>query len=125
MAVDRRVWPAGEALLDLVYGLILGIPVAHRKLGPSSKLTTMDTATRAPPGQCGSGGEPAYPSRSRVLVPAWRICGIRWSSIGARWIIAYRWLKTTPTGGQSRRRATISLVQVEPAIFDRRRTRKA
>ena len=26
---------------------------------------------------CGSGGEPAYPSRSRVLVPAWRICGIR------------------------------------------------
>jgi hypothetical protein len=28
-------------------------------------------------------------------------------------------------GGQSRRRATISLVKVEPAIFDRRRTRKA
>jgi len=28
-------------------------------------------------------------------------------------------------GAQSRRRATISLVQVEPAIFDRRRTRKA
>src|SRR5262249_56405137 len=34
MAVDRRIWPAGEALLDLVYGLILGIPVANRKLGP-------------------------------------------------------------------------------------------
>src|SRR6516162_2687391 len=34
MAVDRRIWPAGEALLDLVYGLILGIPVAYRKLGP-------------------------------------------------------------------------------------------
>ena len=28
-------------------------------------------------------------------------------------------------GGQSRRRATISLAQVEPAIFDRRRTCKA
>src|SRR5215471_13183536 len=34
MAVDRRIWPAGEALLDLVYSLILGIPVAYRKLGP-------------------------------------------------------------------------------------------
>src|SRR6516164_9599381 len=34
MAVDRRVWPAGEALFDLVYGLILGVPVANRKLGP-------------------------------------------------------------------------------------------
>src|SRR6516162_8819194 len=34
MAVDRRIWPAGEALLDLVYGLILGIPIANRKLGP-------------------------------------------------------------------------------------------
>src|SRR6516165_883369 len=34
MAVDRRIRPAGEALLDLVYGLILGIPVANRKLGP-------------------------------------------------------------------------------------------
>src|SRR6202030_2292532 len=34
MAVDRRIWPAGEALLDLVYGLILGIPVANRNLGP-------------------------------------------------------------------------------------------
>src|ERR1700757_2763567 len=34
MAVDRRIWPAGEALLDLVYGLILRIPVANRKLGP-------------------------------------------------------------------------------------------
>src|SRR5262244_832820 len=34
MAVYRRLWPAGEALLDLVYGLILGIPVANRKLGP-------------------------------------------------------------------------------------------
>src|SRR5215472_5340570 len=33
MAVDRRIWPAGEALLDLVYSLILGIPVAYRKLG--------------------------------------------------------------------------------------------
>src|SRR5215831_10131243 len=34
MAVDRRIRPAGEALLDLVHGLILGIPVGHRKLGP-------------------------------------------------------------------------------------------
>src|SRR2546421_12990910 len=98
MAVDGRIWPAGETLLDLVYGLILGIPVANRKLGPLLEMTTMDTATRAPPGQCGSGGEPAYPSRSRVLVPGWRICGIRYSSIGARWIIAYRWPKTTRRG---------------------------
>ena len=56
-----------------VHRLILG---SRRRLiensAPSSKLTTKDTATRAPPGQCGSGGEPAYPSRSRVLVPAWR-----------------------------------------------------
>src|ERR1700726_4224618 len=34
MAVDRRIWPAGEALLDLVHGLILGILVVNRKLGP-------------------------------------------------------------------------------------------
>src|SRR6516162_1054041 len=38
MAVDRRIWPAGEALIDLVYGLILGIPVANRKLGPLLKI---------------------------------------------------------------------------------------
>src|SRR5262249_46719919 len=38
MAVDRRIWPAGEALLDLVYCLILGIPVAYRKLGPLLKI---------------------------------------------------------------------------------------
>src|SRR6516164_1936579 len=34
MAVDRRIWPAGEALRDLVYSLIFGIPVANGKLGP-------------------------------------------------------------------------------------------
>src|SRR5438445_9724419 len=65
--------------LDYTYtASFSGSPSLIENSAPSSKLTTMDTATRAPPGQCGSGGEPAYPSRSRVLVPAWRICGIRY-----------------------------------------------
>src|SRR5207248_3216687 len=34
MTVDRRIGPAGEALLDFVYRLVLGIPVGNRKLGP-------------------------------------------------------------------------------------------
>jgi hypothetical protein len=59
MTVDRRIGPAGEALLDFVYRLVLGIPVGNRKLGPLLEMTTMETATRAPPGQRGSGGEPA------------------------------------------------------------------
>ena len=75
-----------------------GSPSLIENSAPSSKLTTIDTATRAPPGQCGSGGEPAYPSRSRVLVPAWRICGIRYSSPGARRIIAHRRPKATAEG---------------------------
>jgi hypothetical protein len=32
MTVDRRIGSAGEALLDFVHRLILGIPVGNRKL---------------------------------------------------------------------------------------------
>jgi hypothetical protein len=52
------------------------------------------------------------------------ICGIRYSSNGVP--MDYRSpVVENDTYGESRRRTTISLAQVDPAIFDRRRTRMA
>src|SRR4029077_15056174 len=125
MAVDGRIWPAGEALLDLVYGLILGIPVANRKLGP---LLEIDNDGHCHPGSA----RPARIGR-RARIPeqitssGHFLSDLRHSIVLNRRPMDYRLpvAENYPDRGQSRRRATISLVQVEPAIFDRRRTRKA
>jgi hypothetical protein len=125
MAVDRRIWPAGEALLDLVYGLILGISVANRKLGPLLEID--DDGHRHP------GSDRPVRIRRRARVPEqiassgpW-LADLRHSIFLSRRPMDYRLpvAENYTDGGQSRWRATISLVQVEPAIFDRRRTRKA
>src|SRR4029077_20738913 len=122
MAVDGRIWPAGEALLDLVYGLILGIPVANRKLGP---LLEIDDDGHRHPGT-------ARPVRigRRARVPEQIassgscLADLRHSIVLNRRPSDYRLpvAENDTDGGQSQRRATISLAQVEPAIFDRRRT---
>src|ERR1700736_2514803 len=98
MAVDRRIWPAGEALLDLVYGLILGIPVANRKLGP---LLEIDDDGHRHPGSARPvriGRRARVPEQIASSGPC--LADLRHSIFlnRRRWIIAYRWLKTTPTG---------------------------
>src|ERR1700730_14687845 len=125
MAVDRRIWPAGEALLDLVYGLILGIPVANRKLGPLLEID--DDGHRHP----GTARPVRIGRRARVPEQIARsgpcLADLRHSIVLNRRPMDYRLpvAESDTDGGQSRRGATISLVQVEPAIFDRCRTRKA
>src|SRR5215472_4776707 len=124
MAVDRRIWPAGEALLDLVYGLILGIPVANRKLGPLLEID--DDGHRHPgsarPVRIGrSARVPEQISRSGpCLADLWHSIFLDRRPMNYRLPAA----EIDTDGGQSRR-ATISLAQGEPAIFDRRRTRRA
>src|SRR6202040_659106 len=124
MTVDCRIGSAGEALFDFVHRLVLAIPVVNRKLR-ASKLTTMDTATRAPPGQRGSGGEPAYPSRSRVLAIIRGDCGIQHSSPGARWIIAHRRRKTTAARAGPTEQPRYRYRATMPLLLQRCRTRKA
>src|SRR5215472_7084646 len=72
MAVDRRIWPAGEALLDLVYGLILGIPVANRKLGP---LLEIDDDGHRHPGSARPVRDRAESRRSRADREFWSLLG--------------------------------------------------
>src|ERR1700738_5607223 len=125
MAVDRRIWPAGEALLDLGHGLILGILVVNRKLGPLLKIG--DDGHRHPgtarpvrigrrarvPEQIASSGPCLADLRHSIVLNR--------RPMDSRLPVAENYTD----GGRSRRRAMISLVQVEPAIFDRRPTRKA
>ena len=125
MAVDRRIWPAGEALLDLVYGLILGIPVANRKLGP---LLEIDDDGHRHPGSARPvriGRRARVPEQIASSGPC--LADLRHSIFLNRRPMDYRLpvAENDPDAGQSRRRAMISLAQVEPAIFDRRGTRKA
>jgi len=125
MAVDRRIWPAGEALLDLVYGLILAIPVANRKLGP---LLEIDDDGHRHPGSARPvliGRRARVPEQIASSGPC--LADLRHSIFLNRRPMDYRLpvAENDTDGGHSRQRATISLVQVEPAIFDRRRTRKA
>src|ERR1700738_2173843 len=117
MAVDRRVWPPGEALLDLIYGLILGIPVANRKLGPLLEID--DDGHRYP----GSARPVRIGRRARIpeqiassgpgLADLRHLIALNRRPMDYRFPVA----ETDTDGGQSRRRATISLVQVEAAIF--------
>src|ERR1700751_5986944 len=120
MAVDRRIWPAGEALLHLVYGLIFWIPVANRKLGPLLEID--DDGHRHP----GSARPVRTGRRARVTEQIASsgpcLADLRHSRFLNRCPMDYRFrvVKNDTDGGQSRRGATISLVKVEPAIFDRR-----
>src|SRR5215468_1769154 len=121
MAVDRRIWPAGEPLLDLVHGLILGIPVADRKLGP---LLEIDDYGHRHPGSARPvriGRRARVPEQIASSGPC--LANLRHSIVLDRRPMGYRLpiAENDTDRGQSRRRATISLVQSEAAIFDRRR----
>src|SRR5580704_3865998 len=103
MAVEGRIWPAGEALLDLVYGLILGIPVANRKLGP---LLEIDDDGHRNPGSARPvriGRRARVPEQIASSGPC--LADLRHSIVLNRRPMDYHlpvWLKTTPTGAQSR-----------------------
>src|ERR1700730_4350824 len=117
MAVDRRIWPAGEALLDLVYGLILGIPVANRKLGP---LLEIDDDGHRHPGSARPvriGRRARVPEQIASSGPC--LADLRHSIFLNRRPMGYRLsvAKTAPDGSQSRRRATISLAHGRAGYF--------
>src|SRR5215831_1494614 len=124
MAVDRRIWPAGEALLDLVYGLILGIPVANRKLGPLLEID--DDGYRHP----GSARPVRIGRRARVpekisrsgpcLTDLRHSIFLDWRPMDYRLPVAENYTDGGHHGGEPR-----SLAQVDPVIFGRRRTRTA
>src|ERR1700751_5410829 len=109
MAVDGRIWPAGEPLLDLVYGLILGIPVADRKLRPLLEID--DDGHRHP----GSARPVRTGRRARVSEQIASsgpcLAGLGHSIFLNRCPMDYRFRgpENDTDGGQSRRRATISL----------------
>src|SRR5262252_5957959 len=100
MAVDRRIWPAGEALLDLVYGLILGIPVPYRKLGA---LLEIDDDGHRYPGSARPGRSARVPeqiSRSgHCLADLWHSISLGRRRMDCRLPVAQNF-----DGGQSRQR---------------------
>src|SRR6201997_2967286 len=110
MAVDRRIWPAGEALLDLVYGLILGIPVANRKLGPLLEIDDDGHRHPAFARPVRIGRRARVPQQIASSGPC--LADLRHSKSKNRSQMNYRsrGAKIHPAGGPSRRRATISLV---------------
>src|SRR5215813_11722478 len=115
MAVDRWIRSTREALLDLVYGLILGIPVANRKLGPLFEID--DDGHRHP----GSARPVRIRGRAGVteqIAGSGRcLGGLRHSIFLDRRPIDYRsTVAGNYTDGALRRRATVSLSQVNPAI---------